>query len=99
MKIWDKGDIEFSGQLFDQIDHEASNWEISPGGIEITLQKEVERGWQNVLQENDCGEEIFNEEFVSQVRDRLSHLTSDHPMPEEAEKPGVDSHQLEDCDR
>ena len=42
---------------------------------------------------------MFNEEFVSQVRDRLSHLTSDHPMPDEAEKPGVDGHQLEDCDR
>ena len=51
------------------------------------------------IKKNDCGEEVFNEEFVSQVRDRLSHLTSDHPMPDEAEKPGVDGHQLEDCDR
>ena len=44
-----KGKIEFGGELFDQIDPEASNWEISPGGIEITLQKEIERGWQTVL--------------------------------------------------
>ena len=92
--------VEFGGELFDQIDVDGSNWEISPGGIEITLQKGIERGWQSVLeQEADCGEEVFNEEFVAQVRDRLSHLTSDHPMPQEAEKPGVDGHQPEDCDR
>ena len=95
-----KEPVQFGGELFDQIDVEGSNWEISPGGIEITLQKSVERGWQSVLEQGaECGEEVFNEEFVAQVRDRLSHLTSEHSMPEEAEKPGVDGHQLEDCDR
>jgi hypothetical protein len=93
------GEIEFSGEFYADIDTDESNWEISPGGIEITLQKKVEQGWPNVLRENDQGEELFNKEFVDQVHQKLGHLTSDHPMPEEAEKPGVDGAQLEDCDR
>lgn len=36
---------------------------------------------------------------MGQVRDKLGHLTSEHPMPEEAQKPSVDSNQYEDCDR
>ena len=71
-----KGWVEFEGDLFDEIDPEESNWEISPGGIEISLQKKVGRGWSQVLKENDHGEEIFNEEYVAQVHDRLKHMTT-----------------------
>ena len=59
----------------------------------------VGRGWSQILAENDFGEEIFNEEFVSQVNQNLGHLTSEHPMPEEAAKPSVDANQYEECDR
>ena len=71
-----KGWVEFEGELFDEIDPEESNWEISPGGIEISLQKKNGRGWSQVLKENDQGEEIFNEEYVAQVHDRLKHMTT-----------------------
>ena len=30
----------------------------------------------SVLKENDMGEEVFNQEFVSQVHDKLKHLTT-----------------------
>ena len=75
-----KGWVEFEGDLFDEIDPDESNWEISPGGIEISLQKKVGRGWSQILKENDQGEEIFNEEYVAQVHDRLKHMTTGNKM-------------------
>ena len=71
-----KGWVEFAGDLFDEIDPDESNWEISSGGLEISLQKKVSRGWSQILKENDQGEEIFNEEYVAQVHDRLKHMTT-----------------------
>lgn len=95
-------DLKIAGKLFQPIDPEESTWTISDGGVEILLAKVVERGWSQVLGnglDNDQGEELFNEEFVSQVHQSLGHLTTDHPLPEEAAKPTVDSNMYEECDR
>lgn len=91
--------VKLEGELFQAIDPDQSSWEISPGGVEITLEKVVERGWSQVYKDFDFGDEVFNKEFVDQVKGRLGHLTTESTMPEEAEKPGVDCNQYEDIDR
>ena len=73
-------DLDISGKLFQPIDPDGSTWTISEGGVEIILQKGVERGWAQVMEDRDDGEEIYNAEFVAQVHQKIGHLTSDHPM-------------------
>ncbi|CBY38929.1 unnamed protein product [Oikopleura dioica] len=91
--------VKLEGELFQAVDPDQSSWEISPGGVEVTLEKAVERGWSQVYKDFDFGDEVFNKEFVDQVKGRLGHLTTESAIPEEAEKPGVDCNQYEDIDR
>ena len=61
-------DVKLEGELFQAIDPDQSSWEISPGGVEVTLEKAVERGWSQVYRDFDNGEEVYNKEFVDQVK-------------------------------
>lgn len=60
--------VKLEGELFQAVDPDQSSWEISPGGVEVTLEKAVERGWSQVYKDFDFGDEVFNKEFVDQVK-------------------------------
>ncbi|XP_048756118.1 nudC domain-containing protein 1-like isoform X2 [Ostrea edulis] len=89
------------GQLFRDVEVEASTWTIQNQRVELTLcKKEEEEVWSQVVVGDNRGEMTMDPALIAQIHERLAGLTSDqlNPDPEEAREKPYNSQQLEECD-
>ncbi|XP_060079821.1 nudC domain-containing protein 1-like [Ylistrum balloti] len=94
------GKALLKGQLHRRVDVDASTWTISGQRIELTLCKTDLEAWPVIVQGDERGEMTVDEGLISQIHERLSHLTSDqlNPAAEMTEGQPYNAQQLEDCD-
>ncbi|GAB6032583.1 NudC domain-containing protein 1 [Chamberlinius hualienensis] len=90
------------GQLYDSIDTQSSTWIIADDNrLEVILSKTQEGlMWRQLVKGDERGEEILDAELVSQIHQRLAHLTSDkmNPDPQVHKLGDFNMDQLEECD-
>ncbi|KAJ8310984.1 hypothetical protein KUTeg_011468 [Tegillarca granosa] len=94
------GKTLLEGQLFGRID--PNEWDVNLTGqrLELTLNKETEGMWPEIVVGNNKGEMTMDDELVKQIHDRLEHLTSDqwNPDPQSGLDKPYNAQQLEECD-
>ncbi|KAL0270912.1 UNVERIFIED_CONTAM: hypothetical protein PYX00_008182 [Menopon gallinae] len=92
-----KGEVVIAGDFFNRIDKDLTSWSIEKDKLEIQLiKREVGLMWQDLILNDNRGEQIYNPEVVGRVHEQLAHLCSDKEV--DPGQPSFNSQQLEECD-
>ncbi|XP_002127496.2 nudC domain-containing protein 1 [Ciona intestinalis] len=94
-----QANIILEGDLYLEAEPESSNWTVSDGRLEVTIQKRIEgRTWMTVVDGDNRGKMIVDPEEVERIHKKLEHLTSDTLESGEPQGQIYSGDQLEECD-
>jgi len=92
--------VLISGNLFDVVSVQDSTWTLTDNNIlEIVLFKSVPAQWQFLIEGDDRGEPLFDNEKLAEINEQLSIYTSDTLKTcDESSQAAFNTEQLEECD-
>ncbi|OQR67237.1 nudC domain-containing protein 1-like [Tropilaelaps mercedesae] len=76
LEIKIRGEVVLEGALETVVDSGSSTWSIVDNKLEVTLMKCRAQRWKRVVKGDSKGEEVFEAAYLSEVHERLRHLTA-----------------------